>query len=83
MSFLDYLLANDRTGELHAMAAADQAELDSGITWGVYDRGRLLCTYPARYMADAEARDCADATNRPVTDFQVQLVADEQAQVAA
>jgi hypothetical protein len=83
VSFLDYLLEHDATGEVHAAVARQQADLDAGITWGVFDGDDLLVTYPSRFQAEAEARDCADATNRPPFAYDVRPVVAAQQAVAA
>lgn len=83
MSFLDFLLASDTTGELHAVVAADKADLDAGITWGVFHGDRLVESCPARYMAEAAAWDNADATDRPLSAYTIRPVVAEQPAVAA
>jgi hypothetical protein len=79
MSLLDHLLANDRTGELHAQVAADQADLDADVMWTVWHGDRLLDTVPARYMAEASAWDNADAMDLPVSHFRIEPVAERVA----
>jgi hypothetical protein len=76
MSFLDFLLAGDKTGELQAIVDAQRTDLAQGITWGVYDGDELIGTHPARYMAEADAIDCADAFDRPVSDYTIKPVED-------
>jgi hypothetical protein len=71
VSFLDYLLAGDTDGSLHAIVEADQQDLAAGITWGLFDGDRLIDMHPARYMAEASRHDCADGADRPVTDYRI------------
>jgi hypothetical protein len=83
VSFLDYLLEHDATGEVRTAVARQQVDLDAGITWGVFDGDDLLVTYPSRFQAEAEARDCADATNQPPFAYAVRPVVAAQQAVAA
>lgn len=83
MSFLDYLLAGDKTGELHAIVDAQRADESAGITWGVFDGDRLIGTHPARYLAEFDRHDAADAADRDVSSFSIRPVAGGQEQVAA
>lgn len=78
MSFLDFLLDGDTTGELHAIVEADKADLAEGKTWGVFDGDRLVETCPARYLAEHARHDCADAADRDVSDYEIREVSDAQ-----
>lgn len=82
MSFLDFLLAANTTGELHAAVAAHTAADDYG--WSVYSpSGVHLGTYPSRDVAEYARHDEADATNRPVSDFTIRPATHAPEQVAA
>jgi hypothetical protein len=83
MSFLDFLLASDESGEYHATLAADRADLTAGVTWGVFDGDRLVETHPALFITEAAARDNADATDRPLSAYRVRPVVAAAAEVAA
>lgn len=72
MSLLDTLLAADPAGK--ALLDCDAADLAAGVTWGLYDGDRLLCTSPAYYIAELERDDCADASDRPVSSFCIREV---------
>lgn len=74
MSFLDWLLENDKTGHFQAIVAADKADLAAGITWGVYDGDSLIDTAPARYLAYAIRDDTADALNRDPGEYEIRPV---------
>jgi hypothetical protein len=71
VSFLDYLLAGDTTGQLQAIVDADKADLAAGITWGVFDGDRLVETAPARYIAEAIVRDTADGCDRDESEYEI------------
>lgn len=76
-SFGAWLLAGEpEDGQLHQIMARDRADMDQGITWGVYDGDELVGSHPARYMAEADAWDCADASDRPLSDFIIRPVED-------
>ncbi len=77
MSFLDFLLEGDRTGEVRAIADEQAADLAAGITWGVYRDGVLIETHPARYMADCAAWDNADASDRDRSEYEVRPVEEQ------
>ncbi|GGM53867.1 hypothetical protein ACFFX1_54625 [Dactylosporangium sucinum] len=83
MSLLDVLLANDPTGELHAIVEAQRADEAAGITWGVFDGDRLIGSHPAFYLAEFDRHDAADAADRPVSAFTIRPIAGEQPAVAA
>lgn len=74
MSFLDYLLAGDKTDELQAIVDADAADLAAGITWGVYDGDRLVEVASARYMAECARHDNADGADRDVSDYEIRAL---------
>jgi hypothetical protein len=74
VSFLDFLLAGDTTGELQAQVDADKADLAAGLTWGVFDGDDLVGSHPARYLAEFDRADCADANDRPASSYTIRVV---------
>ncbi|HLL69078.1 MAG TPA: hypothetical protein VK453_25685 [Micromonosporaceae bacterium] len=77
MSFLDFLLAGDKSGELQRIADEQEADLAAGITWGVFDGDRLAETAPARYAAEFARHDIADGQDRDVSDYDIRPISDE------
>lgn len=73
-TFLDWLLAGDKSGELHRIVAEQRADEARGITWGVFDGDRLVEKAPARYLAEFARDDLADAVDRPISDYQIREV---------
>ncbi len=82
-SFLDFLLAGDTSGELHAIVDGQRADEQAGITWGLFDDDRLISTHDARFRAEYARIDEADASDRPVSNFEVRPVVDVRGEVAA
>ena len=74
-SFLDWLLAGDRTGKLQQIVDEHAADLAAGDTWGVFDGDTLVDTQPARFLAESSLRDAADATDRDPTEFHLERIA--------
>lgn len=70
-TFLDYLLAGDRTGELHAIVDADRADDAAGMTWRVYHGDDLVSVSTARYRAKCALADAADAMNLDQAEFTI------------
>jgi hypothetical protein len=83
MSFLDFLLDGDATGELHAILDEQHADEAAGITWGLFDGDKLIGTHDARYLAEFDRHDAADATDRPISSFTIRPVAVGVTEVAA
>lgn len=76
-SFRDFLLGGSDPEVIQMfkdIIAADEADLASGITWGVFDGDELIETAPARYMAEAARHDIADAQDRDEADYSIREV---------
>lgn len=75
MSFLDFLLAGDKSGELQAIADDQAADLAAGKRWGVFLDGEMVegpCS--ARFLAEFARHDCADAQDRDETDYEIKEI---------
>lgn len=70
-SFLDYLLAGDKTGELKAAVDVDSADDAAGITWRIYHGDDLVSVTTARYRAKYALADAADAMNLDLAEFTI------------
>ena len=76
-SFLDFLLAGDKSGDLQRIVDTHQADLAAGIRWGVFDGDRLVETAPARYAAEAARHDIADGQDRDTSEYDIRKISDE------
>lgn len=59
-TILEALLDTDPDGRLPQITEDQAADLAAGRTWGVYHGDLLLGTFPARYLAESDARERAD-----------------------
>jgi hypothetical protein len=70
-TFLDHLLAGDKTGTLQAIVDADKADDTAGMTWRVYRGDDLVSVTTARCRAKYALADAADAMNLDPAEFTI------------